>query len=611
MISLTDTPWLSNDNPSLFLSRARQNLEVALQPIVDMHTGRVVAYESLVREVGRLGFSSIAQLFDHAHQIGSLAELELEIQAKAVRKFANLDRAPDSLLFLNLDGRLARSSSVRTGLGAIIERSFLRPSEICIEISEANQEVAARDFESLTTALRAEGFRVAIDDYGTGYSGLQMLYQANPDFLKIDRFFVRALEGDGKKRLLVASVVDLAHTLGVAVIAEGIETPEELACCRGIRCDFAQGYLISPPVQITSELALSYAGVATSSPRRETAEADTLRQCLAPVQTLPESARLADAMRVFETHSRQSVVPILSANGMPVGIVREHDIKPFLYSPFGRELLQNRSSGFTLAQFIRPVPIANVNSQIGRIIETYHDRLADGILITEELRYVGYLSPLAIARIVSDLRVAEARGANPLTRLPGNEAVHSFMANACAQATHERVFCYFDFDNFKPFNDAYGFRVGDRAILIFGDLLRALKGTSSVFIGHVGGDDFFAGAAGPDAEILSNGLGELQRKFSEAVHSLYEREDRERGFLTGVGRDGQKAAFPLMTCSAAIIHLPAGASDVDVEGVTRRFAGLKKQAKLSPARFAIETVAPVGALTIDRRPGAARAILGH
>jgi len=600
-ITLRDTPWLSNDNPSLFLSRARQSLDVALQPIVDMHTGRVVAYESLVREVGRLGFSSIAQLFDHAHEIGSLADLEIEIQSKAIKKFASLDRAADALLFLNIDGRLAQSSALKAGLGAMLGRSFLRPSDVCIEISEANQEIAARDFESLTNALRAEGYRVAIDDYGTGYSGLQMLYQANPDFLKIDRFFVRALEGDGKKRLFVASVVDLAHTLGVAVIAEGIETPEELACCGGIRCDFAQGYLISPPVQVTTELARSYAGVASAGARRMTADADTLRDWLAPIETLPESARMIDVVRICQAHSEQSVVPILSATGQPKGIVREQDIKPFLYSPFGRELLQNRTAGFTLAQFIRPVPIANVNSQLGRIIETYHDRLADGILITEELRYVGYLSPLTIARIVSDLRVAEARGANPLTRLPGNEAVHAFIANACAQDSEERVFCYFDFDNFKPFNDAYGFRVGDRAILIFSDLLKALKGTSAVFIGHVGGDDFFAGAVGPASTALSNELAELQRKFAEAVHSLYERDDRERGFLTGTGRDGQSAAFPLMTCSVAIVHLAKGATDVDVESVTRRFAGLKKLAKNSPARSARESISAVGAMATDGR----------
>ena len=226
------------------------------------------------------------------------------------------------------------------------------------------------------------------------------------------------------------------------------------------------------------------------------------------------------------------------------------------------------------------------------------------------MRYVGYLSPLAIARIVSDLRVAEARGVNPLTRLPGNDAVHAFIADACAQDADERVFCYFDFDNFKPFNDAYGFRVGDRAILIFSDLLRAIKGTSSVFIGHVGGDDFFAGAVASDSAALSNGLAELQRKFAEAVHSLYEREDRERGFLTGTGRDGQKATFPLMTCSVAIVHLPSGASGVDVECVTRRFAGLKKQAKMSPARSARATIASAGT-AIDRRSGAVRPLLGH
>lgn len=587
-------PWISNQNPALFLARVRSLVTVALHPIVDAQNGRTIAFESLVREIDKIGFSSIFEFFNNAHSIGALLELEQELQRKAIAAFSQTDRDPGTILFLNLDARLSEQMTpLCAGLEVALREGNLTPSDVCVELSECHQNLAVPSLELQVAALRQKGFRVAVDDYGAGSAGLRMLYQGNPDFLKIDRFFVAGMETDAKKRLFVSSVVDLAHTLGVSVIAEGVETLAELRCCRDARCDLVQGYFVAYPTVEISHLRRVYAHVAAPTERPEQSiNALEIRSVVEPYETLLETTRLIDVLKAFRNLPNQTSIPIVDAANYPRGIVREIDIKPFLHSPFGRDLLANPASIFELGQFLHPVPIANIDSNLLQLVETYHDRLQDGIVVVEGRRYLGYLSSNALVKIINSLRLDEARGSNPLTRLPGNESILDFINQACGNVTMERLFCYFDFDNFKPFNDAYGFRVGDRAILMFRDILAKACSSPSMFCGHVGGDDFFAGAIGNETEKLAEQLFAIREAFAHRVSSLYSSTDRARGYIEAVGRFGENASFPLMTCSIASLHLSRGVDHVGVEEVTQSLAVLKQKAKSLRAGIAEVTVNP-------------------
>ena len=106
-----------------------------------------------------------------------------------------------------------------------------------MELSESNDFLAVRHLEDSLQLCTEYGFKLAIDDFGRGFSEVQMLFGYQPDFIKIDRFFISGLADDSKKRLFVSSIVNLAHVLGVIVLAEGVETEREFLACKSIGCD--------------------------------------------------------------------------------------------------------------------------------------------------------------------------------------------------------------------------------------------------------------------------------------------------------------------------------------------------------------------------------------
>jgi GGDEF domain-containing protein len=146
----------------------------------------------------------------------------------------------------------------------------------------------------------------------------------------------------------------------------------------------------------------------------------------------------------------------------------------------------------------------------------------------------------------------------------------------------EYALVYFDFDNFKPFNDKYGFRLGDRAILLFTELLSRCMNRDGGFAGHIGGDDFFAGFADiPFPEVLA-ACRDLVAAFSHDVECFYDDETRRLGHIEGRDRQGNPATFPLMTVSAVVVQLPTPRDVLSIDDVSRLIASLKKGAKHSP-----------------------------
>ena len=114
----------------------------------------------------------------------------------------------------------------------------------------------------------------------------------------------------------------------------------------------------------------------------------------------------------------------------------------------------------------------------------------------------------------------------------------------------------FDFDNFKPFNDTYGFRQGDRAILLFAELCRKAARPETWFLGHIGGDDFFIGIRGASVEDGVAEVSALIRQFASDIESFYDPEARARGFITAEDREGKTRTFPLLSASAVLCPLP-------------------------------------------------------
>jgi len=235
----------------------RNELEVALQPIVQIATGRIIGCEALARwRHPTRGAISPDEFIPMAERTGLIHELGMWIVRNACRVAKMLP--PDAPVSVNVSVAQLRAASMTGEMLDVIREFGLTPDRIEIEITESL--LITRDDPAIDTAreLSKAGFPIALDDFGTGYASLNYLRKLPLNRVKIDKEFTRDSVDHADCAAIVVSVVQLARTLGLEVTAEGVETEAQLAFLKAIGCGAAQGYLISKPVP-ESELAVLFA----------------------------------------------------------------------------------------------------------------------------------------------------------------------------------------------------------------------------------------------------------------------------------------------------------------------------------------------------------------
>ncbi|MCL6595818.1 MAG: EAL domain-containing protein [Firmicutes bacterium] len=201
-------------------------MRMALQPIVDMRSGRAIGHEALFRVEGRPGLDPAA-LWGEASRTGVLEELE-DLTARACKALLPLD----GRLFVNVDPRSTR----------IVER-WARTPGVVLELTEA-----ARVPIGLVSALEDAGIPYALDDVGVGEANFASLVRMRPQFLKVDRSLVAGCDRDERKAAFLAALVAYAQRVGVRLIAEGVEARGEMALLLRLGVDYGQGFYFGRPV---------------------------------------------------------------------------------------------------------------------------------------------------------------------------------------------------------------------------------------------------------------------------------------------------------------------------------------------------------------------------
>lgn len=581
----------------------------AFQPIARFADGSAYGFEALLRGWDQAGFSSIAEVFDRAFEDRLLYALDLKLRTKAFAQFAEagLGRAK---LFYNVDNRLLQMPDYSTGNTLRIAReSGLAPSRIVIEISELHDPQENSVFDQVLTAYRSQGFRIALDDFGSGYAGLKLLQRAKPDIIKIDRYFISGAADDPRKPAFIEKIAGMAHLMGISVVAEGVETPDELRLCAEAGCDFVQGFHVSRPEPDISRLRMRYAG-ARSRPseyqgdRRSEAQTGIVSQAaIAATAPIHASADFTELLARFRKEPSVSLIPVVNDEDEAIGVYRERDFREYVYSPFGISILEHLSTGGDGSDLIVKAPLAPLGSSLARIVELYGaSPEAGAVILTAGGRYAGIIHAEALLSLVAERELVEARDQNPLTRLPGNLRIASVCAERLASPGTGVAFAYFDLDNFKPFNDRYGFRNGDRVIMLFADILRSRFNTSRDFVGHLGGDDFFACLERDSQGAAIAELAEVATRFARQVTSFYAVDDRNQGWIVGADRNGEERRFDLLTASVAMVFLEPG-GDLDADTLSDSLAALKKEAKASPLKRAVRSFKASAGHSIPSRAG--------
>lgn len=217
-------------------------LSMAFQPIIDLPRRQVFAHEALVRGAdGSSAGSLLAELDDENRY-----HFDQQCRIKAVEWGATL--ALPALLSINFmpNAVYQAETCIRATLEAARRCSF--PLErIIFEVTEQEQVLDLDHLIGILRAYRKQGFRTAIDDFGAGYAGLNLLAEFQPDLIKLDMDLVRGIDHDGVRQVLVDGVLGICRRLDIQVIAEGIETAGELETLRGMGVELFQGYLFARP----------------------------------------------------------------------------------------------------------------------------------------------------------------------------------------------------------------------------------------------------------------------------------------------------------------------------------------------------------------------------
>lgn len=226
-------------------------IDIMFQPQVDITTGRTVGVEALARwQHPGLGLLGAATLFAAAERSDYLGALSAHVQRKAAMLVARWEGALASLrVAINVTADDIAQPGFAARFLAMLDTAGLARGRVTVEVTESGliEELGAA--AQLLAALRQAGLRVAIDDFGTGYSSLAYLKALPLDYLKIDRRLSQDIVGSARDRVVVRGVIEMARSLGLAVIAEGVETEEQLAALAGEGCNYYQGFLKAPPLR--------------------------------------------------------------------------------------------------------------------------------------------------------------------------------------------------------------------------------------------------------------------------------------------------------------------------------------------------------------------------
>jgi diguanylate cyclase (GGDEF)-like protein len=559
-------------------------LRMVFQPIAALGSGRIEGHEALVRTPIGCALANPDALFADARTEGLETQLELHCVALALTTWAS--QAVTGRLYINLSAKALVAALARRDLEHLFAArgGAISPAAIVVELTEHEH---VRDVDSLMAAvarLRRHGARLALDDFGDGRSSLRLWSELKPEIVKIDKYFTHGLPHHPEKLQTMRALLQISQTMGSTVVAEGIETTDELRMLRDLGIHLGQGWLLGRPQDRPATEVLPQARAVIDSsqvavfperrrPAQQRASARTLLEPTAPVTAALSIDGLFDH---FAAAPHLKAVAIVE-DGIPVGLVSRQRFIDQYAKPFFRELHGRKSCTSVADLSPRLVDVHHGIDELTEVLMSDDQRyLADGFIVVENGRYRGLGSGEQLVRVVTEARIEAARHANPLTLLPGNIPLTQHIQRLL---TGQRQFaaCYCDLNHFKPFNDQYGYWRGDEMILLLARILCDHAVPTRDFVGHVGGDDFVVLFQGADWQAQSLRIIE---RFNQAARALYDDEARQAGGLQAEDRHGVTRFHPLTTLSIGAVLVDTRQFS-RAEDVASAAALAKRQAKRS------------------------------
>ncbi|CCJ32833.1 GGDEF domain-containing protein [Caloramator australicus] len=537
-----------------------KSIRTFFQPIIDVMNSKIIGYEALSRGPKGSPLERPDLLFDAAERYGNLWDLEYLCRSLAIERASKLNI--DKYLFLNVDPRIIRDRNFRNGFTRDYLKKFNIDSNMII--FEITERTAIDDYKAFREVLEhyiKQGYKIAIDDTGAGYSGIKLITETKPQFLKLDMGIIRDIDKDSFKQAVCRNFAHLCKLTNMKLIAEGVETKDELVTLINLGIEYVQGYLISRPSETIQDIPSDIKEFIKEQINEKnknifyTSKTFPIGKIARFDEPITKDMKCVKVKEMFNNSLCHGLVVV--QNKIPIGLVMKNRINMLLSSIYGNALYLNKSVELIMDR--NPlivdynVPIAEVTHLA---MSRQEDKLYDYVIVKRNEEYYGVVSIRRLLECTMDLELTYARHTNPLTGLPGNILIENTLSDVITKGKKVSIL-YFDINNFKAYNDTYGFENGDRVIKLTSNIITdclKLHLKDNYFLGHIGGDDYIAIIEEDDFEFINKICTEIAEKFDTHIKGFYTLEDIAKGYVISPNRQGELQKFNLISlCIAGLI----------------------------------------------------------
>lgn len=230
----------------------RESFSTAFQPILSLAGGGTIGFEVLNRPKSSIQFPTTEDFYSYIGKTSNVFKIEGFLRNLSLKRYAEqadkLVNPDNGLIFLNIQPQVLTDSAYRSGTTLdLLEKYGLSPDRVVLELTEKEAVTDYKSFEKIIDNYRKQGFRIAIDDAGTGYNSLKTIISLKPEFIKIDKFLIRDIHLHPAQQQLVELLLDFSTQSDTFMVAEGIENAQELNFLKKIGVHYGQGYALGRP----------------------------------------------------------------------------------------------------------------------------------------------------------------------------------------------------------------------------------------------------------------------------------------------------------------------------------------------------------------------------
>lgn len=554
-----------------------RRLSVNFQPIIRFGMQWPYGYEALIRLPQGGNVKRPGMLFRAADNARLVAWFDLACQEAIFEEAARQELR--SHLFINMDAEgLAELQTAQESLADRAEARGLPPNRIVLEITERQ---AVDDFPRLQDyieGLRARGFKIAVDDAGAGYSSLHAIAQLRPDIVKIDRSLVRGIDRHGSRRSLFNTLAEHALHIGAQVLAEGVETEDELATIIDMGVPLVQGYLLGRPNErmlgLRREMRDFISVQMSRRRKRMLGTARTVEDILMPGYTVtPDTTVDTVAKKLWRTGDLESIVVL--EEDTAVGQVNRQTVRPpSADAPDERPVTEVMDRQLFRLEVTTPILVA-----ARQATSREYGRFGDDMIVERDGRFCGVLSPRSLLDSVTTLQINKGKYAHPMTGLPGRVTAEERCRELAASGMPFHAL-HMELDWFQVYNDLHGVPQGDAVLQRTAEMLTSLmeEHAPEALLAQLGGKGFLLIGPMPKPSAIA---ARVVAGFDSLLPNFHSSEDLLRGYQTGHGTSAQPVQYPLLRMTVVAVQ-ELGAQDARLQDILKQTAPVHRNLRELP-----------------------------